>query len=67
MVPCITNSKKKRKMMTSTKEKIEDQLELIQYMNNAKILKHLNNDHHEETGNQIVTKEKYEMDLSSED
>ena len=39
---CFNNSKKKRKMIIITKEKIEDQFEFFQYLNNANILKNLN-------------------------
>ena len=42
MKPCITNGKKKRKLLDLTKNKIEESLEYMQFYKNSRLIEHLN-------------------------
>ena len=42
MKPCITNGKKKRKLLDKTKTKIEEQLEFMLFFKNSRTVQHLN-------------------------
>lgn len=42
MKPCITNGKKKRKLLDLTKNKVEESLEYMKFYKNSRLIEHLN-------------------------